>query len=191
MLRLSFRQTDEQGVGVNVMNSLAQNKLRRLWQRDDLVHFTTRYSRKPTAQPVDRLAAILRDGLVAPAASADGSVCSDLSILAEGMAVPYDSLVFLHRFGDQSFIYTISAPGRFGVFVEPSLPVITPQDLAPNWVVLCRDEVYVKERVAAEKFIALVVHPDDAQAVLTEFQSELERLALPLYLYDGTVVWPS
>ena len=173
------------------MSELAKNKLRRLWQRDDLIHFATRYPRKKDVPKVDRLAAILREGLVAPAASSDGTVSSDLNILADGMALPYDSLVFLHRFGDKSFIYTITEPGRFGVFVEPSLPVITPQDLGPDWALLCQDEVYVQDRVPPERLIALVVNEADAQAVLAEFQAELERLALPLYLYDGTVVWPT
>jgi hypothetical protein len=104
--------------------------------------------------------------------------------------VPYDSLVFLHRFGPQSFIYTISEPGRFTVFVDPALPVLSPEEMGEKWVLLCQDEVYVRERVPVEKVIGVVVHPADAEAVLADFQPDFERLALPLYLYDGTVVWP-
>ncbi len=166
-----------------------RNKLRRLWQRGDLFHNTARYSRKHRA-PTDRLAGILRHGLIAPGVCADGSVTSDLNIMAEGLAEPYDRLVFLHCFGDQSAIYTITMPGMFTVFVDPALPVITQADMGEKWVVLCRDEVYVRERVAVDKLTALVLHPQDAAAVLAEFQAEFERLQLPVYLYDGTLLWP-
>lgn len=168
----------------------ARRKLRRLWQLGDLFHTTDRYPRKPTALPMDRLAGILRNGIVAPAACEDGAVCSDLNILATGLSVPYDSLVFLHRFGEQSFIYTFITPGRFAVFVEPGLAMLTQEEMGEKWVVLCRDEVYVRERVAAEKLIGVVVHSEDAEAVLAEFLPELRRLEIPLYLCDGTVIWP-
>ncbi len=173
------------------MNSATNthNKLRRLWKPGDLFHNTARYSRKHHA-PTDRLAGILRHGLVAPGVCADGSVISDLNIMAEGLAEAYDRLVFLHRFGDQSALYTISSPGRFTVFVDPALPVITQADLGEKWVVLCRDEVYVRERVAVDKLLGIAVHRADAAAVLAEFQAEFQRLQLPLYLYDGTVLWP-
>lgn len=167
-----------------------RSKLRRLWQPGALFHVTARYPHKRTAAPVDRLAGILRNGLVAPGACADGSVCSDLNIIATGLALPYDRLVFLHRFGPQSAIYTISTPGRFAVFVDPTLAVLTPEELGPKWVILCQDEVYVRESVAVEKLLGVVVHPADADAVLADFLPEFERLEMPLYLYDGTVVWP-
>ena len=163
---------------------------RRLWQLGDLFHATERYSRKPAASHIDRLAGILRHGLVSPGACDDGTVCSDLNIIATGLSEPYDRLVFLHRFGERSWLYTISTPGRFAIFVDPTIPVLTPEELGPKWVLLCQDEVYVRERVAVEKLIALVVHPEDADAVLAEFQPDLDRLGLPLYLYDGTALWP-
>jgi len=62
---------------------------------------------------IDRLAGILRNGLVAPGNCQDGTVCSDLHLLVTGASVPYDSLVFLHRMGSRSSIYTICEPGRF------------------------------------------------------------------------------
>jgi hypothetical protein len=161
-----------------------------LWQLGDLFHATERYPRKRNVPRTDRLAGILRAGLVAPGACEDGSVSSDLNIMADGLAEPYDRLVFLHRFGEQSFIYTISTPGRFAVFVDPRLAVLTPEDLGPKWVVLCRDEVYVRERIATEKLLGIAIHPADAGAVLAEFLPDFERLEMPLYLYDGTVVWP-
>ena len=172
------------------MNAGARSKLKRLWQMGDLFHNSARYPHKRDALPTDRLAGILRRGILAPAACDDGSVCSDLTIIATGFAVPYDSLVFLHRFGQQSFLYTFSEPGRFTVLVDPATPVLTQAEMGQKWVVLCRDEVYVRERVPVEQLIGVVVHPADADAVLAEFLPDLERLEIPLYLYDGTVVWP-
>jgi hypothetical protein len=97
-----------------------------LWHPGALFHVSTRYPRRPSAARVDRLAGILRNGLLAPACCPDGSVCSDLNLVVRGTAVPYDGLVFLHRFGPQSFIYTLNEPGRFSVFVDPAIPVLTP-----------------------------------------------------------------
>jgi hypothetical protein len=168
----------------------AKARLRKLWQPGDLFHNFSRYPRKRDVPKTDRLAGILQNGLLAPASRADGSVCSDLNIEFTGAAVAYDSIVFLHRFGERSWLYTMSEPGRMTVFVAPSISVITPDELEPNWAVLCQDEVYVRDGIAAEQLTAVVVHPADAEAVLAEFQSELERLRLPLYLYNGTVVWP-
>src|SRR5207253_591832 len=117
--------------------SRAKKKLRTLWQHGDLFHVSSRYPRKRGAPKVDRLAGILGNGLLAPARCQDGSVLSDLSIVVKGSDIAYDSLVFLHRFGRKSLIYTIHEPGRFAVFVDPTIPVLTPESLEPNWVVLC------------------------------------------------------
>ena len=105
------------------------------------------------------------------------------------MTVPYESLVFLHRSGPQSFIYTISDPGRFSVFVNPAIPVLTPEAMGPNWVVLCQDEVYVRDRVAPEDLTAVAVHPADADSVLADFIADFRRLGIPLYDYDANVLW--
>ncbi|MBI3464564.1 MAG: hypothetical protein HY000_16150 [Planctomycetes bacterium] len=98
--------------------------------------------------------------------------------------------MFLHRFGPQSGIYTISEPGRMTVFVDPKTPVLTPEDMGPAWVVMSQDEVYVRDRIPAERLIGLAVHPADADSVRDEYLSDLERLGIPLYLYDGATVWP-
>ena len=165
-------------------------RFKELWQPGDLFHVFTRHPRKPGAPRVDRLAGILRNGIVAPGSCDDGSVLSDLHMSVIGTPVPYDTLVFLHQFGPRSAFYTICEPGRFAVFVDPGISFLTPQDMGAPWVVLCQDEVYVHDRVAAEKLIGLALHPDDANPVLEEFQPDLERLGIPLYLYDGDVVWP-
>lgn len=159
------------------------------WQPGALFHATRRYPWRSRAGRVDRLAGILRHGLRAPADCPDGSVCSDLSIRVTGMAVSYDSLVFLHRFGDESAIYTISEPGRFFVFVDPALPVLTPEELGANWPVLCRDEVYVRDRVSPEHLTCVVIHPEDAESVAAEFRDDFRRLAIPLFDHDGNIVW--
>ena len=84
--------------------SRARDKLKQLWQPGDLFHVFSRYPRKPNVPRIDRLAGVLRKGIVAPASCEDGSVCSDLNLVVTGASVPYDSLVFLHRFGPQALM---------------------------------------------------------------------------------------
>jgi hypothetical protein len=138
---------------------------------------------------VDRLAGILRNGLLAPASCPDGSVCSDLNLVVTGTAVPYDSLIFLHHFGPESFLYTLVEPGRFSVFVDPTIPVLTPEAMGDGWVVLCLDEVYVQDRIAPEDLTGVAVHPADADSVLRDLIADFRRLGIPLYGYDGDVLW--
>jgi hypothetical protein len=159
------------------------------WRPGALFHVSTRYPRKPQAAGVDRLAGILRNGLLAPAYCPDGSVCADLTLVVTGTAVPYDSLVFLHQFGTQSFIYTIGEPGRFTVFIDPAIPVLTPEAMGASWVVLCQDEVYVRGRVAPEDLTGVAVHHEDASSVVGDLIAEFQRLRIPLYDYDGKVLW--
>jgi hypothetical protein len=173
------------------MSEQTPAKPKRLWQMGALFHNTARFPHRPERSQTDRLAGILRHGLLAPAASADGSVCSDLNITVINAAEAYDNLVFLHCYGEKSWLYTISMPGHFTVFLDPALPVITPEDLAPHWAKLSQDEVYVRERVPLDKFLGIAVHEADADAILAEFQSEFERTGIPLYLHDGeTRLWP-
>jgi hypothetical protein len=171
-------------------DSAARKKLKTLWQYGDLFHATTRYPRRPTAPRIDRLAGILTKGLVAPGWCQDGSVRSDLHILVTGCSVPYDSLIFLHRYAAQSYIYTMYEPGRFAVFIDPTIPVLMAEEMGGNWVELCQDEVYVRHQVPLEKLIGIAVHPADADSVMSEFLADFQRLQLPLYDYDGTVLWP-
>jgi hypothetical protein len=159
------------------------------WHSGALFHVSTRYPRKPRATRVDRLAGILRNGLLAPAYCRDGSVCSDLNLVVTGTGVPYDSLVFLHQFGPESFLYTLCEPGRFCVFVDPAIPVLTPEAMGTSWVVLCLDEVYVRDRVAPEDLTGVAVHPGDADSVVRELIADFRRLGIPLCDYDGNVLW--
>jgi hypothetical protein len=115
-------------------------------------------------------------------------VRSDLCIVVTGSPVPYDSLIFLHRFGPQSYLYTICEPGQFAVFVDAAIPVLTPQSLEPDWVVLCRDEVYVRDQIGPEKLIGIAVHPADAESVTSELMDVFQCLEITLYDYDGNVL---
>jgi hypothetical protein len=160
-----------------------------LWHLGALFHVSTRYPRNPQVARVDRLAGILRKGLLAPASCQDGSVGSDLHLVVTGTAVPYDRLVFLHRFGAESWIYTLNEPGRFAIFVDPAIPVLTPEDMGANWIVLCQDEVYVRDRIAAEHLIGVAVHPADAEPIRSELMVDFQRLGISLYDYDGNVLW--
>ena len=168
----------------------ARKRLRDLWQPGDLFHVFSRYPRRRGAKKMDRLAGILNHGLLAPAACNDGSVVCDLQIVVTGSSVPYDSVIFLHRFGPDSHIYTMIDPGRIAVFVDPTTPVLTPEDMGPHWAILSGDEVYVRDRVAVERLIGFVVHSADAESVLDKHRSDFDRLGIPLYLCGGTAVWP-
>ena len=170
---------------------LARERLRNLWQMGDLFHNFSRYPRKRGAKKVDRLAGILRNGIVAPASCDDGSVVCDLDIVFNGSSVPYDAIVFLHRFGEMSWLYTMYDPGRIAVFVDPTIPVLTPADMGSAWAILCQDEVYVRDRVAVERLIGVAVHPADADSIRDQHLPDFERLGIPLYRCDGTAVWPT
>jgi len=188
---LPVPQTESLGVHELAAESLVHSRVRQLWQPGDLFHNFSRFPERPDIPRVDRLARILTKGLVAPASCDDGSVRSDLNIAVIGAPVPYDSLVFLHRFEPKSGIYLLSRPGHFTVLIEPSVPVLTPQDMGPNWMIACRDEVYVRDRIAPEHISGLVVHPADVDGVLKDFLPKLRALGIPVYLMDGTVIWPS
>ena len=129
------------------------------------------------AARVDRLAGILRNGLLTPGSCQDGSVCSDLNLVLTGTDVPYDRMVFLHRFGPQSYIYTLDEPGRFVFFVDPAFQVLTPEAMGANWVVLCQDEVYVQDRIPPEHLIGVAVHRGDAESIRSELMTDLAALA--------------
>src|SRR5207253_2480424 len=101
------------------LEARVRQKVRTLWQLGDLVHITTRFPRKSKRPAVDRLAGILKLGILAPACCQDGSVRSDLHLTVTGTTVPYDRLVFLHRFGQQSYLYTHCEPARFALFIDP------------------------------------------------------------------------
>jgi hypothetical protein len=160
-----------------------------LWQDGNLFHVTSRYPRNPDAPRVDRLAGILRSGLVAPACCEDGSVRSDLHITVTGTDIPYERLVFLHRFDSRSFLYIPMEPGRFAVFVDPGLPVLTPEAMGTRWVILSQDEVYVRDRIPPESVIGVAVHRVEADAVLKDLEPDFRRLSIPLYDIEGTVLW--
>jgi hypothetical protein len=160
-----------------------------LWHSGDLFHVSARYPPNPEVARVDRLAGILRNGLLAPASCQDGSVGSDLRLVVTGTAVRYDRLVFLHRFGPESSIYTLVGPGRFVVFVDPAISVLTPEAMGDNWVVLCQDEVYVQDRIAPEHLIRVTVHRADADSVISDLMADFRSLGIPLLDHDGNVLW--
>jgi hypothetical protein len=168
----------------------AKAKVRKLWQMDSLFHVFSRYPRRPQARRVDRLAGILKSGLVAPGLCEDGSVFSDLNIIMKGSAIGYDKLVFLHRYDKRSYIYTIFDPSRYVVFVDPDVGVLTQEDMGQNWCILCLDEVYVRDQVPADKIIGIAADPSVVEEVRDQFLEDFQRLAIPLYTYEGDVVWP-
>ena len=79
--------------------------------------------------------------------------------------------------------------GRFIVLIDPAIPVLTPEEMGAHWVILCQDEVYVRDRVALESLIGVVVHPADADSVLSDLMDDFRRLGIPLYDFAGDVLW--
>jgi len=66
-------------------------------------------------------------------------VCSDLQFGGDSAPrFPTNSLVFLHRFGPQSFLYTLGGPDRFSVFVDPGHFCVDTRSHGAGWVVLAR-----------------------------------------------------
>ena len=63
-------------------------KLISLWEPGSLFHASSRYPRREGAPRVDRLAGILRNGLIAPGCCEDGSVFSDLHLTVIGTEIP-------------------------------------------------------------------------------------------------------
>jgi hypothetical protein len=169
---------------------LARSRVKKLWQAGELFHNFARFSHRPEMKKVDRLALILENGLVAPASCNDGTVRSDLNINVIGAPVPYDSLVFLHRFKEISGLYLWSRPDHFTVLVEQSVPFLTPKDMGKHWAMLSQDEVYVRDRIAPEHLSGLVVDHADVEEVMKKFLPRLQALGMPVYLMDGTVLWP-
>jgi hypothetical protein len=45
------------------------------------------------------------------------------------------------------------------------------------------------DRVAPEHLTGVVVHPEDADSVVEEFPGDFRRLGIPLYDYDGKILW--
>jgi hypothetical protein len=159
------------------------------WQLGTLFHVFSRYPRRPEAVRIDRLASVLRHGLIPPALDPQGRVISDLRLQVTGCSRPYDSIVFLHEFGGDSALYLPRTPDTICCFVDRSVPIIRPQPLQPNWVVLCRDEVYVDRVISPQQLIGIAVAPQVAKAVCEELEPEFRRLALPLYDFSGRVQW--
>jgi hypothetical protein len=75
------------------------------------------------------------------------------------------------------------------VFVDPALPVLTQESMGQNWCVLCQDEVYVRDRVPVESLTGVIVHPLDADSVMTDCLADLQHRAIPLYDTEGKLLW--
>jgi hypothetical protein len=67
--------------------------------------------------------------------------------------------------------------------------VLTSESMGTNWVVLCQDEVYVQDRISPEHFIRVAVHSADGESIRSDLMADFRRLGIPLYDFDGNVVW--
>ena len=142
---------------------------------------TERYAREPGHPKIDRLASILEWGICAPSTR----IVPNRSMVAMGddmnLAVPYDSVVFLHQYGPASEIYLLGAPGTLIFVLNPALPFKTREQMGENWPSLAQDEVYVCERVPVEAITAVVADYRDAEAVMDELGEQLAELEIPLF----------
>lgn len=55
---------------------------------------------------------------------------------------------------------------------------------------LSQDEVYVRDRIPPEQLSGLVVDHADVEEVMKKFLPRLHALGMPVYLMNGTVLWP-
>jgi hypothetical protein len=67
--------------------------------------------------------------------------------------------------------------------------VLTPEAMGASWVVLCQDEVYVRDRIAPEDMTGVAVHRADADSVMSDLIADFRRLGISLYDHDGNVLW--
>lgn len=51
--------------------------------------------------------------------------------------------------------------------------------------------IIFRNRIAPQYLGGLVVHPADVDGVLKDFLPNLRALGVPVYLMNGTVLWPS
>jgi hypothetical protein len=149
-----------------------------------LFHKFNRYvQNSPQDQQVDRLKEILENGLVPPGLDATGRVISDLNLEVKGTSIPYDEVVFLHKFDPHvSFPYTfIESGGAVVVLDDEKVDYKSIDHMEAGWPFMSRDEVYVHGKIPAETLGAIAVHGSEIEAVHAEFN----ELSLPLYDHEG------
>jgi hypothetical protein len=151
------------------------------WETGTLFHNFHRFDQRGKVS-VDRLPAILEEGLRAPAHCDDGHVVSDLNISVTGLRTAYDSLVFMHRYqgaGSISDLYLLGMQANnVCLVVDDQVPVKSPADMEAGWPVLCQDEVYSLEPIAPERFTGIY---------LREAYAREERVAQRLAVLDIVV----
>lgn len=170
--------------------NLVRSRVMQLWKPGNLFFNTSRYSRKKGYEHIDRLAEILRKGLIPPALDMEGTVVSDLNITVIGAKYNYSEVVFLHLFGDNSYLYIPFQDDKLCFFVDPETKFIT-NGADIRWPLLCIDEVYVPRIIEPKELIGIAVAPNTLKDVYNQFHQDFKRLSLPLYDFSGKVFWPN
>jgi hypothetical protein len=161
----------------------APTEKKELWVEGVLFHRFKRYKETPEDQTVDRLIEILRHGLIAPGCDPSGKVKSDLNISVTGTEIPYDRVVFLHRYSEElSLPYVISNDSHDTfVFIDDRVAYLTPEEIGGSWPVISRDEVYARESISPEKIGAIAVPKPEIEKLSIEIQD----FRVPLYDLAG------
>ena len=133
--------------------------------------------------PVDRLPAVLEHGLVAPAKDTLRRVVSDMAgrLTVVGTTLPYDSVVFLHRYiPGVSHRYIFNDGKSALVTLEPDVPFKNAKQMGEAWPVMCMDEVYSLDSIPSKKFDSLLLPDSQLENVETEMSELLEASGVEL-----------
>jgi hypothetical protein len=179
---------EKDGVIFRDKENLARDRVMELWKHGNLFFNTSRFPIKNGYEHIDRLAEILKNGLIPPSLDTKGKVISDLNIEATGFENNYNSVIFLHLFGDNSYRYIPFVENKICFFVDPKTKFKTNSDM--HWPLLCSDEVYVPRIIKPRELIGVAVAPNALKSVYGQFYRDLKRLGLPLYDFTGKAFWP-
>ena len=146
-----------------------------------LFHRFRRYVKTDTERS-DRLASVLERGLLAPSHDPD-RVISDLkgNFTAVGTTVPYDSVIFLHRYNSAlSARYLSLDTESVFVILKPGLAVVTPEEMPKPWIVSSRDEVYSLEPIAPGSIDTILLPNPMLEQVSKDMAAQLAARAIRL-----------
>lgn len=184
---MSLKELSE---GTENLESLALRKVVEIWSEGNIFHVFRRWITKRDGERVDRLSEILKRGLIPPLLDPEDIVTSDLRLEVKGTSRSYNSVVFLHRFDQTSYLYIPRSPDSMCIFIDQEFPVLTIDQMEENWPKLSQDEVYSIDPISPEKFNGLSVSDQLAEEIREEFQDDLLRLSIPLYGFSGNSYWP-
>jgi len=157
-----------------------------IWTEGTLFHLTSRWPQKYESSRADRLVSILELGLISPGLDPQNPIAiSDINITVEGSHIPYDSVVYLHRFAlPHSIYYLPRHDDTLCFFVDSEIPVWEPKDMGYAWPIICQDEVYVPNQIPRERITGLAISIGAFDIVRSEYGESIAASNIPLYTFD-------